>query len=294
MKLSRFVLIAALAVPMLCFGQKKEYVELQRDMASLQDEVHNLERTVSENNGKTTTLLQQVIDNVSKLTTSLAVLDESMKQREQNLSAPLASSGAKVDQMATEFQNLRASVDDLNARMGKLEQSIVDLGNTMKVIQAPPAAPAAPGGGPGAQGVPPPQGTSAEGLYENAMRDKDSGNYDVAEQEFSDYLRYFGTTDAAPNAQYYIGEIEYNRKDYEGALKAFDLVLEKYPENNKTLDATYMKGMTLVRMGQRTKGAAEFREVIRRQPRSELASKAKAQLNSLGLSVTAKPAAHHS
>ncbi|MGA2434442.1 MAG: tetratricopeptide repeat protein, partial [Bryobacteraceae bacterium] len=103
----------------------------------------------------------------------------------------------------------------------------------------------------------------------------------------ADYLRYFGNTDTAPNAQYYIGEIAFNRKDYDGALKAFDLVLERYPENNKTLDATYMKGLALVRMGQRTKGAAEFREVIRRQPHSELATKARAQLSSLGLPLAA-------
>jgi len=172
--------------------------------------------------------------------------------------------------------------------MGKLEQSIVDLGNTMKVIQTPPAVPQAPGATPAPRAqAAPPQGTSAEGLYANAMRDKDSGNYDIASQEFADYLRYFGNTDTAPNAQYYIGEIAFNRKDYDGALKAFDLVLERYPENNKTLDATYMKGLALVRMGQRTKGAAEFREVIRRQPHSELATKARAQLSSLGLPLAA-------
>ena len=126
----------------------------------------------------------------------------------------------------------------------------------------------------------------AESLYANAMRDKDSGSYDVALQEFTDYLRYYGNTETAPNAQYYIGEIYYNRKDYDNALKAFDMVLERYSDNNKTPDATYMKGLTLVRLGQRTEAGEEFRQVIRRWPNSNVGAKARVQLRDLGLSAS--------
>jgi len=41
----------------------------------------------------------------------------------------------------------------------------------------------------------------------------------------------------APKAQYYLGEIDYNRGDYTSAVKNFDMVLEHYPENPKTADA---------------------------------------------------------
>ena len=117
------------------------------------------------------------------------------------------------------------------------------------------------------------------------MRDKDSGNYDIAQQEYMDYLRFYSGSEMAPNAQYYVGEIYYTRKDYENALQAFDAVLERFPDNNKTLDAMYMKGRTLFQMGERTKAANEFRAVYARNPRSDLAAKAKAQLASMGLTV---------
>ena len=129
----------------------------------------------------------------------------------------------------------------------------MDLTNTIKVIQAPPAAPPAGGStaGPGSasMGAPP---VNADTLYSSGMRDKNGGSDDLALQGFNDYLRYFGNTEMAPNAQYYIGEIYYNRKDYDNAVKAFDTVLERYSENNKTLDAMYMKGRTLVLMGETT------------------------------------------
>jgi TolA-binding protein len=278
---------AAFLLTPLSFGQNRQMVELQRDVSDLQDKVHKLDSTFNEKMGSLNTLVQQCIDSIAKLNTSMAVLDSSLRERESKLSEPLTATGAKVDQMANEFQAVRVSVDDLSSRLGKLERTLVDLGNTMKVIASPPAPP-----GPAASG--PPQGLSADTLYANAMRDKDGGNSDMALQEFGDYLKYYRDTDTAPNAQYYIGEISYNRKDYETALKAFDAVLEQFPEgkNTKLLDAMFMKGRTLVLMGDKAGAIAEFRAVIKRAPTSELATKAKAQLASLGVAPAAKKATH--
>lgn len=275
----RLALLCVLISP-LSFGQKREYVELQRDVATLQDQVRSLERSFNEKMGGLTTLVQQTIDSINKLNTTVAVLDASLRDREKNLAMPVTAVGSKIDQMSSEFQAVRVSIDDLTSRLGKLERGLVDLGNTMKVIQAPPAPPPTAAGGP-------PQGLSAEDLYANAMRDKNTGNYDMALAEFNDYLKFYGDTASAPNAQYYIGEINFNRKEYEAALEAFNLVLERFPEdrNTKILDATYMKGRTLVQMGETRKAADEFRAVIRRSPDSDLAEKAKAQLTALKLPV---------
>ncbi len=266
-------------IPSLAFAQKRELVDLQRDVANLQDQVRTLQQSESENMGKITALLQQAIDSINKVNTSIAVLD-------RTISTPVASVGAKVDSMGNDFQSLRVSLDDVSSRLAKLQQGLIDLNNTVKVISAPPAPPPAATGAPGAAAGPPP-GMTADSLYANAMRDKDGGNYDIAGQEYSDYVKFYGNSEMAPNAQYYIGEIYYTRKDYDNALKAFDAVLERYPDNNKTLDAMYMKGRTLFQMGERTKAANEFRAVYARSPRSELAAKAKAQLANMGLTVSA-------
>lgn len=292
MSFSRFAGAVLLLIPALAFGQKQEVRELQRDVAVLQDQVRSLERNFNEKVGSITTLLQQAIDSINKLNTNMAVLDSAMRDREKNLATPVTAVGAKVDQMANEFQFLRTTIEDLNGRMGKLERQLVDMNNTLKVIQAPPTAPPGPGQapGPGMASAAPPAGVSADALYANAMRDKDSGNYDLALEGFQNYLRFFGTTDSAPNAQFYIGEISFLRKQYDEALQAFDAVLERYPDNNKTLDALYMKGRTLVLMGQKTAGADEFQEVVQRAPRSALAQKAREELKKLGLSANRSPA----
>ncbi len=99
-------------------------------------------------------------------------------------------------------------------------------------------------------------------------------------------MRWYANTDLAPNAQYYVGEIYFaQKKDYDNALQAFDNVLEHWTENNKTADAHYMKGKTLVALGKRDAAAKEFREVLNKYPSSEVAPKCKAELSKLGLST---------
>ena len=63
----------------------------------------------------------------------------------------------------------------------------------------------------------------------------------------------------------------------------FDAVLEKYPDNNnKMADAFYYKGLTLVKMNQRTAASQEFTELITRFPTSSLAPQACNQLKDMG------------
>ena len=85
-------------------------------------------------------------------------------------------------------------------------------------------------------------------------------------------------TELAANAQYYIGEISYNRGDFKGAVKAFDAVLERYPQNPKTRDARFMKGLALAKDGQRARAVQELRSLVQTYPASEQARRAQAAL----------------
>jgi tol-pal system protein YbgF len=181
-------------------------------------------------------------------------------------------------------------VADITSQMGKLQQQMIDIGNAVKTLQ-PAAAPPPPANGIGTgtvaqpnAGVPP---VSSETLYQNANRDRNGGNDDLALQEYTDYLKYYGTTTFAPNAQFYIAEIHFRQGKLDDALQEFDMVLEKYPDNNKTADALYMKGQTLVKMGKRTQGKQEFCELVKRFPSNDLAGKAKSQVKALGLTCGA-------
>jgi tol-pal system protein YbgF len=296
MKLSRtFILLVACAP--LTFGASKEIVELQRDVAMLQDQVQKLQATLSDKLTTIQTLIQQTSDNVKNTDRAVAVMqdrfNDAMKQQQASVSAPVASVGTKLDQMSEDFRAVRESVLDMNTRMSKLDAKMADLQNLINTIKAPPPPPPGTTSPLGSPGVPettqagPPAGMSAEVLYTNAVRDQTTGKYDLAMQEFTDYLKYFSNTQFASNAQFYIGDIYFKRQDYTNALQAFDNVLERFPDGNKTADAHYMKGMALMQLGRNDSAAREFRDVYTSYPDTDLAAKAKARLKELGLTVGA-------
>jgi tol-pal system protein YbgF len=297
MSLSRTTL-AFLALAPFAFGASKEMQELQRDVALLQDQVRTLQRAQDEKFAAMQALVQQTLESVNRTNTALAVMEnkfnDTMKQQQLSVSQPVASVGQKLDQMAEDFRAVRESVLDMNTRMGKLDAKMADLQNlvsTMGRPQAPPPGTSPTGDlgtGPTTQ-VPtgPPAGMQAGTTYTNAFRDYRSGKYDLALQEFGDYLKYFPKTELAPNAQFYLGDIYYRKGDYESAVPAFDALLEQYSENSKTPDAHFMKGMSLRKMEKRDAAAKEFREVYTKYPDSEVAPNAKEQLKLMGLSVGA-------
>ena len=296
----KFLRIAAFAIvcSSVSFGANKETIELQRDVALLQDKVDGMQRDLDTKLGELSAMMQQAQDNATK---SNAQIQDAVTNGVGKQLAPVAGMNSKVDAMGDDVRSLKDALNDLGARLERMDAKITDLKNQMQIIQNPPAAPGAqpttgaPGSAPlgapgGASGGPqgantmPPPGMSAEKTYTDARRDLQTGNADLAYQEFQQFLTYYPNTELAANAQYYLGEINYNKANYSGAIQAFDAVLERYPQNPKTADARLMKGMALLKSGQKSRATQEFRALLENFPRTDDARKARQQLQQLGAS----------
>jgi tol-pal system protein YbgF len=278
------------AVPV--FSQKEKIAEIQRDILLMQDQIRNLKSSQDERLGAMQVLVQQTLDSANKANTAVAVLDSAMrdrmKEQEKLLVGPFAGVGARVETMSNDFAGVREAVTDLSSRMGKLQNQIADINSAIKILAAPPAAPPAANPNAGNPNAPP-AGVSAETLYNGGMRDKSAGNSDLAIEQFQNYLKWFGNTDLAPNAQYYIGEIKYLRGDLDGALMAFDTLLEKYPDNPKTSDAMLQKGRALVKSGFKAEARQEFNSLIKKFPTHDNAAKARTELAALNAGPRTPP-----
>ncbi len=270
----------------LCFGASKEMIELQRDVAQLQDQATRIQRTLDEKLAALQVLLQETQENSSRAAISVQNMQTDVATKVGEQLRPLLGVAQKVDGMQEEMRGLKDSLSDLSARLDKLDAKMTDVGNKIALANQPQPPPPALGSQPGATGPvspQPPAGMSAETTFSDAQRDEQAGNYPVAIKEYQDYLTYFGQTDQAPSAQYHIGLIYYNEADMDGAVKAFDAVLEKYPENSQTPNAYYMKSMALLRSGQRQPAIDGFKELIEKYPRTDQANKARAQMRALGV-----------
>jgi tol-pal system protein YbgF len=130
-------------------------------------------------------------------------------------------------------------------------------------------------------------GASSDTLYQNALRDFTTGKYDLARQEFGDYVLHFPSTDLASNAQFYLGEISYAQADYKDAIAQYNLVLANYPQSYKLAAALLKKGFAELEMGMKATGTKDLREVVRRFPGADEARRAQAKLKEIGATTTA-------
>src|SRR5882724_10314389 len=168
----RLSLAVLFLVPTFAPGASREIVELQRDVATLQDQVRALSSSSAEKMTAITVLLQQTLDAANNTNKAVAVLESRLNtqldKQTQTVGPPIAVLGAKVDQMSNDFGSMRDAMTDIVSRMGRLELKLVDLNNALKTMQAPPPPPPSAGGATGASGGPPP---SADTMFTDAQRD---------------------------------------------------------------------------------------------------------------------------
>src|ERR1700688_889581 len=276
----------------------RELIELQRDVSTLLQGQKDLQSQMTQDHTVMKTLVEQSGDTVGKLNGTMSALQKSVQDVQAN-------SGARLDTMSTQVQGLSDNLEEIKSRLGKLNQQLVDLQNTVQSLDAKissggGSAPSSGAGGPAGASQPagggqPPAGAasgagpapSADTLYSNGLRDITSRQYDLARQEFQDYLKYYGETDLASNAQFYLGEIAYSQKNYDQAVTEYDHVLTNYPKSFKLAPAHLKKGMALIELGQKTAGVRELRAVVKGFPGTEEERRARAKLKELGVAASA-------
>ena len=268
-----FILFACIVLATPAFPVAKEIIQLQTQVQALQDQMAQMRQSFDERMGIMRNLVEQSTDNVNKVASSVNDLNQTLQKSHQD-------EGGRADQLSGQVQALHDSVDELKARMTKIAAQLDAIQSAQQNINNP--APAT-----GTTGTPAPQGAvnqapPADVLYNNALRDYNSGNFPLAGQEFGDYLKYYQNTDLAGNAQFYLGDIAYRQGDYANAVKAYDTVIEQYPDGNKAAAAQLKKGYSLLELGQRQAGVRELNALVTRYPRSIEAQQAKDRLKKLG------------
>jgi tol-pal system protein YbgF len=275
----------------------REIIELQRDVTNILQGQKDLSSQMTQDHTVMKTLVEQSGDNVGKLNATMSSLQKSVQDVQAN-------SGARLDTMSTQVQGLSDNLEEIKSRLGKLNQQIVDLQNSVQSVDAKISGTAPAGGavapsssssspsagaftGSQSSGAPSSSGPapSADTLYSNGLRDITSGKYDLARSEFQDYLKFYGDTDLASNAQFYLGEIAYSQRNYDQAVNEYDRVLTNYPKSFKLAPAHLKKGMALIEQGQKQAGVRELREVVKRYPGTEEERRARAKLKELGVPI---------
>src|SRR5436190_5192156 len=287
MKFSRWLVSGFMLAGVLHAQSEKVMIqELQRDVAQLQNQLRQYKEAQDQKTAELESLLKQSLDANGRLATTLGSLQQSlsaaMAEQLGKMAQPINAVGTKVDQMSQSFTALQTSMDETNRRLARQEEKINEILSNVKTLNAPPAAPppSAAGTAPQTGGAP---GASAEVVYQAAYRDFVGGKNQIAMDEFVSFIQAFPNSEDGlkAKAQYYIGVIFDRAEQYADSVKAYDAVLERYPENPATRDALYGKAVALMKLDRNTEAKKEFTAFLKQYPSDDNAAKARQYLKEL-------------
>ncbi len=287
---------------------------MDQNNASMKTLIQQSIDTVNQMGGQMSSL-QKAIEQVQA--NSGSRMDD-LTQKQTGISDNLSDVQGRIQKLATQLGDMQSTLQDIDAKVSAAPPGAQPApgaqplpgGNSYPPSSTAPGGPtgdAAPPNysSPNAYNAPPSYGSpayapasntmapaayppiSADTLYRNAQRDYETGNYDLARKEFSDYIKNFPTSDVASDSQFYLGEIYFAQGDYKDAITDYDLVLTKYPQSLKLSSALLKKAQAEVSLKSRTNGIHDLREVISRFPGTDDSRRAKSILQSMGVSATA-------
>jgi len=292
----------------------KDMLELQAQIQQLQAAVAHLQQSNDESMGALKLLVEQTADSVNKM--SITVNGLALKSQNQQ-----DAFTTKSDQLSGQIQSLNDSLDELKARLDKMQKALTDIQSQQQTTAAvlgnlPQAGqPAAPVSSEPAAPTPPPSGRKGKGtasaapegsspfsgdvaaptgaapaeaapppvaeMYRSAYADYIAAKYPLAGSEFSDLIKAYPDDNLAGNAYFYIGEIDSRTQKPTAAVKAYDHVLEHYPDNPKIPAAHLHKAEAMIAMHQNDPATRELHALIQRFPNSPEAAQARTRLANL-------------
>jgi tol-pal system protein YbgF len=239
--------------------------------------------------------LQQMLGGLADtLKTMTAKLDD---QTSTNRKA-FADQKLLVDGIGEGVRILREKADDTNVRLASLTQELEAMRETI-TAQAPapsvptpgidPSAPVDPSAPPSAmvptQGAPgattPPPNVSHQKMYDTSYADYAAGQWELAIAGFESYIRMFGRSPLADDAQLNIGNAYYNAGKFQEAVDAFQKVVRDYAQSDSVPPAWYKLGLTYDRLNQPDLARKAFDTVMQNYPNTSEAVLAKQRLDSL-------------
>ncbi len=260
MKTAKFGLMTMAVV--LCASQAYAQSALQTEIDQLREDVQILQRQAYRNK-------QDELNPASAQSVAVQIgqFDENLRQ---------AIGNERHDVMNKDI--------DMRFRMyeGKpLESGGMNNADTaVKKFEAPVAkgAPASIVGGAVAKGddLAPVKTQSAEDIYKQGMTAINAGNNDEAAQKFTALMTKYPEHKLAGNAQYWLGEAYYAKKDYAKAAVAFGKGLEKYKDGNKGADSLLKLGMSMRELGKKEEACTAFKTLPTEFPKAEETTKTKA------------------
>jgi tol-pal system protein YbgF len=260
---------------------QKDLESLQRDLKTLQKEANDLKTDVTRESKKAQADLQLRVETLqtevrtlstgmeeykdllkkpSKEKENIALRTKALEDKEKMLDEKDKASEERIKGIEERLKGLEGKIGLFASKQLELEGAIPS-----KEVSVD------------AKGV----STRAGDLYKAAYETFQKGDLEGARRKFEAFLKQYPNTELSDNAQFWIGETYYLKKDYEKAILEYEKAITKYPEGDKVPSALFKQALAFLELGDKTNGRNLLKRVIERYPQSDQAAMAKKKLESL-------------
>ena len=276
----RIVPFALLALFASACVSTSDVQKLQSEINDLQDQVAQLKRTASskEDVQNVNTRIAEQTETLLKSNATLVTKVGTIEDRMNNTQGSVEQTNYRVDHMVQQLTQAQHDVEELRAQMARMAaQPSVAPAPSPAGVATPPPAPIHE------VNVTADNGETPAMTYQNAYRDYQKGNYDLAISGFKEFMQKYPESDLADNASYWIGESLYSQKKYRESIAQFDSVVNDYPKSEKVPSALLKKGYAYISLGEKAQGIVQLQYVVHEHPKSSEAAKAREELKKLGV-----------
>jgi len=233
--------------------------ELKTEVTLLQRQVQMMSETFNKTTGQLNGLIAQMADNIAAI-----------RRGQSSVSTNSTDAASSISAMGERLSATDQRMERLSEQFAQLKKLIEDIPNKPVIERITPG--------------------NAEQLYAAAYLDFFRANYDLALEEFRQYVEIYPSSELADNAQFYIGEILYRQKKLPVAAVEFERVMTMSPNGDKTPAALYKRGLVLIELNQKEDAIAQFLAIIRGYPKSSEATLATQELQKLAPEALIQPA----
>ena len=200
---------------------------------------------------------------VDSLKTQQVTLQESVDSIQSEIRDMRANAEYGSTSLQDKVETLAARLDDILSRM---DRTVAPLEEFIRKQQGADTT-----------------GRTALGMdyFDTAQRDLATGNYDLAEDGFLQFLQMNPKSDLADDARYGLAESYYARKQYSQSADEYQRVIDMNPMGGKAPAAMLKLGLSQRATGDLRDARRTWEDLIKMFPRSEEAKVAQERLNEI-------------
>lgn len=287
------VALVLLPLPSPAAAQNKEHLQMEAELRMLQEQ-----------NQQLSLAFQQAMEAIKALNGRFDAAMEAMRKgfadqalTSKNMAGDVGTIAERVRDNDTRLRAMGDEIKALHATVTALGSTIAQGAPTTGLAadpNAPPVAATAPAPLPAAApSLQDTLGRSPGQMLQKAKGDYDAGQYTLAITGFQQVISSYPDSEAAIEAQYWIGESQLYLNRPAEAIAAFNQTIQKGPRSQHVADALYKRGVAQERQGDAAGARASYEQVLMQFPSDTNATLAQQRLMKLapptGTTAPARP-----